>query len=286
VRRAVRHVLEAARPGTPLSVAPATPAWPESVSKTAEMAFTHAVGRPAGWRSAAGAGVLARETHEHGGHGEHVGCGHEHAAPAATRMPPAPPETALRPVGQALGTYLVLEGTEQIVLVDQHALHERVLFEQINARLNRHGNLEVQRLLVPQVVHLGGAATARLLEARELLRTLGWMVEPFGDGALAVSGLPAVLRHPDAEGALGEVAALLEEGTREGLDRAALVSSAVDRLACRAAVMAGDKLAPEEVLALLAQSETLNHAHSCPHGRPTRLTLSKKDLERWFHRTV
>jgi DNA mismatch repair protein MutL len=70
------------------------------------------------------------------------------------------------------------------------------------------------------------------------------------------------------------------------LDRAALVSSAVDRLACRAAVMAGDTLHPEEALALLEQSERLNHAHSCPHGRPTRLTLARKDLEKWFHRTV
>ncbi|MCA9316747.1 MAG: DNA mismatch repair protein MutL, partial [Planctomycetes bacterium] len=77
-----------------------------------------------------------------------------------------------------------------------------------------------------------------------------------------------------------------EAGRKEGLDRAALLSEAVDRLACRSAVMAGDRLAPEEVLALLAQAEALDHAHSCPHGRPTRLTLKRPDLERWFHRTV
>ncbi len=192
----------------------------------------------------------------------------------------------LRPVGQALGTYLVLEGEESLVLVDQHALHERVLFEQINQRLRRQGALEVQRLLVPHVAVLGAADAARLVEEREWLGTLGWEVEAFGEDAVAVQGMPAVLRRPDPDAALREVLELLERSDKEGLDRTALLSEAVDRMACRAAVMANDVLRSEEILALLDEAESLNHSHSCPHGRPTRLVLARGDLERWFHRTV
>ena len=191
----------------------------------------------------------------------------------------------LRPLGQALGTYLILEGRNEVVLVDQHALHERVLYDQINARLREKGALEVQHLLVPKVVHLDAAATARLLEARSWLATLGWLIEPFGEEALAVQGVPAILRRPDPEAALQDVLTVLERGAREGMDRTALLSHTVDSLACRSAVMAGDLLAPEEVLALLEQAEALDHSHSCPHGRPTRLTLRRGDLERWFHRS-
>ena len=216
------------------------------------------------------------------------------AAPTPGGAPAARPEDTslrtagegLRPVAQMLGTYLVLEGDDELVLVDQHALHERVLFDQINARLREEGALEVQRLLVPVVVHVGPAERARLLEEREFLRTLGWEVEPFGEDALSVNGVPALLRRPDPEGALREILDVLERGEKRGLDRTALLSETVDSLACRSAVMAGDVLQPAEVLALLEQAEALNHSHSCPHGRPTRLTMKRADLERWFHRTV
>ncbi len=206
-------------------------------------------------------------------------------------MPPAEAPAAvtvggLRPVGQLLGTYLVLEGAGELVLVDQHALHERVLFDRINERLRQKGNLEVQRMLVPAVVHLEPEDLARLLEAKDLLQTLGWLVEPFGEDAVAVNGVPAVLRRPDPEAALHELLELIARGQREGLDRTNLVSVAVDSLACRSAVMAGDVLHTDEVVALLEQAEALNHSHSCPHGRPTRLTMTRGQLERWFHRTV
>jgi DNA mismatch repair protein MutL len=283
VRRSLRAVLEAAAPGTPIP-ATGTRAGPTplaSLAETVEMVFGRGVGRPA-----QPVGEPGFPSHAHG-----TACLHD--APGASEdasIPPAPPASApkerlpLRPLGQALGTYLVLEGADEVVLIDQHALHERVLFDRINARLERAGELEVQRLLVPSVVTLGASAAALLEQEQDLLRTLGWHVEPFGPGTLAVHGVPAVLRHPDPQAALGEVVEVLEQGKKEGLTRAQLVSGAVDRMACRGAVMAGDRLHPEEVLALMAQAEALNHAHSCPHGRPTRLTLSRIDLERWFHR--
>jgi DNA mismatch repair protein MutL len=270
VRRAVRHALESAAPGVAIPLG--ARGVRASTAEAVEMAFTRGVGRHAHEVVREGGAATASATATCAEHG-----GHEPAARAPER---------LRPLGQALGTYLVFEGEESVVLVDQHALHERVLFDRIHDRLNAAGRLEVQHLLVPSVVSVGAAAAARLAEEKALLETLGWVVEPFGPGTIAVRGLPAVLRRPDPEAALAEALEVIEAGRRDGLDRASLVASAVDRLACRAAVMAGDALHPDEVLSLLEQAEALNHAHSCPHGRPTRLVLSRKDLERWFHRAV
>ena len=297
VRRALRTALEKVRPGlgVPLGEgehAHGHPGVGDRLADSVERAFLAGAGPapmtsergfsfPSGGTPAYARGDAptspATEAYEH------------HASPTAAGAMTEGPRTALeglRPVGQLLGTYLVLEGDDEMVLVDQHALHERVLFDQINERLRQQGNLEVQRMLVPAVVHLEPADLARLVEARDVLQTLGWIVEPFGTDALAVNGVPAVLRRPDPEGALQEMVELLERGQRDGLDRTHLVSEAVDRMACRAAVMAGDTLHEDEVMALLEQAEALNHSHSCPHGRPTRLTMTKNQLERWFHRTV
>jgi len=284
VRRTLRAALEGARPGVPVPVGPdgGGAPWPVAgLAASVEHAFTHGVGeglgvlRPSGsWGTPPG----RERPHDHLP-GE--ACGSDPAAAdggAEARLP-----ERLRPVGQVLGTYLVLEAPDGLVLIDQHALHERILFDRINARLGQ-GALEMQHLLVPAVVHLSSAEVARVEEERALFESLGWEVEPFGTDAVAVQAVPAVLRRPDPEAMLREVLGLLESGRREGLDRTALLSSVVDRLACRAAVMAGDTLHPDEVLALLAQAETLNHAHSCPHGRPTRLRLSRHELERYFHR--
>lgn len=273
VRRAVRAALEAARPGVAVPLPFEKPGVSASTVAAAEFAFTHAVGGHSG-ASFVCEGPSARPCE-----------GHDHPAPTVPVAVPTGKPAGLRPLAQALGTYLLLEAEEGIVVVDQHALHERVLFDEISARLSREGALEVQALLVPMVVDVGPSRARRLEEERDLLRTLGWVVEPFGDGSVAVRACPAVLRRPDPAAVLSEVLELLEAGRRDGLDRAALLSSAVDRMACRAAVMAGDRLHPDEVAALLERAESLNHAHSCPHGRPTRLTLSKRDLERWFHRT-
>ena len=293
VRGRVRRALEAARPGVTVPVGPR--AVPSSTVEAARFAFEGGVGRspfdPAtfdrddrpraagdAWGGAPFPSSVA-ESAPADVHGDACGADHAHAAAG-----PAHREH-LRPLGQALGTYLVFESDEGIVLVDQHALHERVLFDRISARLNAKGRLEVQHLLVPTVVSLSPADAARVDEERALFESLGWIVEAFGEGAVAVRAVPAVLRRPDPEAMLLEVLALLDAGRRDGVDRAGLVSSVVDRMACRGAVMAGDPLDLEEVMSLLEQAEALNHAHSCPHGRPTRLLLRRRELERHFHRS-
>lgn len=280
VSRTLRARLEGAAPGVavPVGTSP-TPtddtggasSVPPSTAHAVEFAFTQAQGRAAGARPPASSPPV--------GESDRVA---DRAVDAVRRTA----GEGLRPIGQLLGTYLVLEGEDEVVLVDQHALHERVLFERFSTRLRDAGSLEVQRLLVPTIVHLDRAEAALLAEETPLLESLGWHVESFGEDAVAIQGMPAVLRRPDPEGVLRDILDALAEGARDGLDRAALLGHTVDRMACRAAVMAGDVLHPDEVIALLEQAEALNHAHSCPHGRPTRLTLSRGQLERWFHRQV
>ncbi len=299
VRRTLRAALERAQPGVAVSLGGgeqhhehAHNASSEAARRAAvEQAFLGGRGRSAD--SPARGFSFAPAAHPEAYAAGHDGAFVRESGPTdgdegslSGRTSTARTASGLRPIGQALGTYLLLEGDGELVLVDQHALHERVLFDRINERLREKGNLEVQRLLVPMVVHLDPADAARLFEERELLQTLGWIVEPFGGDAVAVNGVPAVLRRPDPEAALQELLELLERGRREGLDRTHLVSVAVDSLACRSAVMAGDILHEDEVLALLDQAEALNHSHSCPHGRPTRLTMTNAQLERWFHRSV
>ncbi len=272
VRTTLRRALEAAAPGASVTL----PGGDRHASR--EAAVEHAFQRPPAATHATGwlppAPAPSHDTVR------------EHPPAEAPADEPKGMAGGLRPLAQALGTYLVLEDGDSIVLVDQHALHERVLFDEINDRLREKGQLEVQRLLVPLVVHLEPADVARLFEAQALLQSLGWVIEPFGDDAVAVQGVPAILRRPDPEAALEELLSVFEQGSRDGLDRTHLLEAAVDRMACRAAVMAGDALHEDEVLALLKRAEALNHSHSCPHGRPTRLTLERSHLERWFHRTV
>ncbi len=281
VRSTLRRALEKAAPGMPVTLEDHHPAPADSSRPFDFSPHARAPSWPAPFREP-GAHVAVAPPAPPSGETQE-------ATPLPGETSEVPVRTAgegLRPIAQMLGTYLVLEGEDELVLVDQHALHERVLFDQINARLREAGALEVQRLLVPAVVHVGPAERARLLEERAFLGTLGWEIEPFGEDALSVNGVPALLRRPDPEGALREILDVLERGEKRGLDRTALLSETVDSLACRSAVMAGDVLQPAEVLALLEQAEALNHSHSCPHGRPTRLTMKRADLEKWFHRTV
>ena len=182
---------------------------------------------------------------------------------------------------QIRDTYIVLETAEGITILDQHALHERVLFDRIKARYLA-GEVEVQRFLRPAVVELAPVEMETLLAETEALARVGVLVEEFGRDGVAVHGLPAPVSGADP--------ALLLEGIVERLteDRPAaredLAEHMLASLACRAAVKAGDRLSRAQVADLLESAETLVHAHTCPHGRPTELRISYLSLERHFHR--
>jgi DNA mismatch repair protein MutL len=197
--------------------------------------------------------------------------------------PPAPPPCP-RPLKavQMHDLYLVVEVPEGVLVIDQHALHERVLFEEMKARLGE-GRLSAQRLLVPEPVSLSPAEAARLLEHAEALAELGLEVSDFGGGTVLLRGYPAALGKRAPREVLRAVVDYL--GSKERLPaREVLLNELLSLLACHAAVRAGDRLTPDEVAALVARRELAEDSHHCPHGRPTSLLFTRHELDRQFRR--
>jgi DNA mismatch repair protein MutL len=184
---------------------------------------------------------------------------------------------------QIQSRYIVTESDEGMVVIDQHALHERILYEQIREKVLA-GSVESQRLLVPEPVTLTPAEAAAAAEAKQTLAKLGIEIEPFGGDTILVSSYPAMLaRLNPAEILRSAVEKLLAGGS--GVDRRDLLDELLHMCACKAAVKAGDYLAPEEVAALLEQRHDFRDAHHCPHGRPTALVFTREELDRRFKRT-
>lgn len=189
---------------------------------------------------------------------------------------------ALRPMGQVDLTYIVAEAPDGMYLVDQHAAHERVLYERVLAR-RRTGEVASQPLLEAVVAALTPAQVALAGSEAEALETIGWVLDETDGAALIVRAVPADLHargRADPGRALREYLDRLDAEERlTGPDRVAAT------LACRAAVMAGDRLDAEQQRALLLALEGCETPHSCPHGRPTMLHLSRASLDRSFGRT-
>jgi DNA mismatch repair protein MutL len=191
----------------------------------------------------------------------------------------AKPQAAI----QLHNSYLVAQSDDGLVIIDQHALHERIMYEELLARL-QHGPLESQRLLIPIPVNVSEAQAALLDHVQPLLKRLGIEVAPFGPGSVAVQSFPSFLEKLDPAAFVCE---LLERGEQELLDlhEEEVLHEVLDMMACKAAVKAGDPLTGPEIEALLARRELVERSSNCPHGRPTTLRLSLRDLEKQFKRT-
>lgn len=178
--------------------------------------------------------------------------------------------------------YLVVETADGLTVIDQHALHERVMYEQLRRRV-LEGDVESQRMLVPETVEVSSEEAARLLEHGELLEQLGFAVEEFGKNTLLLAAYPAMLGRTDHARLIRDVAEQLD-GPEKNLSRRDILDKLLHMMACKAAIKAGDRLAPEEIESLLQQRHLIDDAHHCPHGRPTALNLSRTDLDRQFGR--
>jgi DNA mismatch repair protein MutL len=184
---------------------------------------------------------------------------------------------------QVHNRYLVVESDEGIVVIDQHALHERILYEQLRERVLA-GALESQALLVPEPVDLGPAEAACAQENREVLAQLGIEVRPFGGDTFLVGAYPAMLANlPPAEVFRSAIERLLGGG--QAVTPRDLVDSLLHMISCKAAIKAGDRLTPDEIAALLEQRHLARDTHHCPHGRPTALVFTREDLDKQFMRT-
>lgn len=183
---------------------------------------------------------------------------------------------------QVHDSYLIAETDDGMVVIDQHALHERILYEELKDRVER-GGVESQRLLVPEPVELAAVEAEEVLQRRDVLAKLGLEVEPFGDGTVLVASVPVMLRGIAPERLLRDLADHFQGQPLEP-SADAVLEEVLNMVACKAAVKAGQRLSPEEVASLLERRHLAANSHHCPHGRPTALVFTKAELERQFGR--
>ena len=206
--------------------------------------------------------------------------------PASSHAPEARESVSgLRLIGQLLDLYLLCERDGHLVVIDQHAAHERILFGRLAAAYQDR-NVPVQRLLFPATVELAAEQGELLEQRREELARMGMTVADFGDNTYVIKGVPAAISQLDPADILVDTLAALKGSSRGGSGGAlpAAMASLFASLACKAAIKAGNALRPEEMLALLDQMEDSPVFSHCPHGRPVIKTFSRRDIERWFHR--
>lgn len=189
----------------------------------------------------------------------------------------------LQPIGQVLGTYLVCQGPGRMVIIDQHAAHERVTFQTLRTQ-GRSGDLPVQPLLVPLVLHLDPARQAAAHDLQDELLKVGLHIEPVNDSTWQVRACPLALKDAKLETLVLD---LLDE-LRE-LPEATSVQERLDALfscaACHSSVRAKDRLHNDEIRALLQQMDAIDFGAFCPHGRPVFVQFSEGELAKLFHRS-
>lgn len=183
---------------------------------------------------------------------------------------------------QIRDTYIVVETDEGLMLIDQHALHERIMYEYLRRRVLNNA-VESQRMLVPEAVELTPKETALLLEYADVLSQLGLGIQEFGRQTVLVDRYPVMLKKANLPQLVRDLAEQLDQPEKPP-DRRDLLDSLLHMMSCKAAIKAGQRLSPEEIDSLLAQRHLIEDAHHCPHGRPTALVLTENELERQFGR--
>ena len=218
---------------------------------------------------AGGADVQTHDTRTHDAH-----------APAAEPAPDFPLGTAR---GQVHENYIIAQTATGMVIVDQHAAHERLVYEKLKRQMAENG-VAAQALLIPEIVDLSASDCARLLEVAEDLARFGLGIEAFGGSAIAVRETPAILGTVDAKAMvldiLDELADQNESNTLQ-----ARIEAILSRVACHGSIRSGRWMRGEEMNALLREMEATPHSGQCNHGRPTYVELKLSDIERLFGRT-
>ncbi|MEE8276771.1 MAG: DNA mismatch repair endonuclease MutL [Alphaproteobacteria bacterium] len=207
-------------------------------------------------------------------------------APPSAREVTELPAEADYPLGAARAqlheTYIVAQTGDGIVIVDQHAAHERLVYERMKSALE-NGGVARQGLLLPEVVELGEDGAGRLAERAQELAELGLTLEPFGPGAVMVREVPALLGQADVQGLVRDLADELATFD-QALSLKERLEAVCGTMACHGSVRAGRRLDITEMNALLRQMEATPHAGQCSHGRPTYVELKLGDIERLFGR--
>ena len=208
-------------------------------------------------------------------------------APAARAdTPPPEPEATHRPLGaartQVHENYIIAQTETGMVIVDQHAAHERLVYERLKRQMAETG-IAAQALLIPEIVELSPTDATRILDHADQLARLGLAIEPFGGSAVAVRETPAILGTVNAAHLIRDI---LDELADQGdsLLVQAKIEAVLSRMACHGSVRSGRQMRPEEMNALLREMEATPHSGQCNHGRPTYVELKLADIERLFGR--
>ncbi len=197
-----------------------------------------------------------------------------------------PPREHL-PLGAARGqvheNYIIAQTEDGIVIVDQHAAHERLVYEKLKTQMAQNG-VPAQALLIPDVVEMSEGDSARLLDIADDLTRMGLTIDPFGSGAVVVRETPAILGEVNADALLRDI---LDELDDQGEARAVQnrIEAILSRVACHGSIRSGRQMRAEEMNALLREMEATPYSGQCNHGRPTYVELKLSDIERLFGRT-
>ncbi len=205
---------------------------------------------------------------------------------AAPRGDPEDDDAQDFPLGAARAqlheNYIIAQTADGMVIVDQHAAHERLVYERLKAQMAENG-VAAQALLIPEIVEMSDADATRLLEMADDLARVGLGIEAFGGGAVAVRETPAILGAVDARALLLDV---LDELAEEGDSRSVRerIEAVLSRIACHGSIRSGRRMRAEEMNALLREMEATPHSGQCNHGRPTYVELKLADIEKLFGR--
>ena len=198
---------------------------------------------------------------------------------ASRTQAPAPEELPFRIIGVAFKTYILVECGETLLLIDQHAAHERLQYEKLMARASE--GTASQQLLAPIVIHLSAREMAVISDNLELLSEAGYEVEPFGELDIRVRAVPFVMGKAEVRPLFLEMIQSLNQLKAATVDAR---RSEIMQMACKSAVKAGDSLSDSEIAALISDMQRTGAPPTCPHGRPVVKTLTKRDLEKMFKR--
>ena len=196
-------------------------------------------------------------------------------------------ETPDFPLGTARGqvheNYIIAQTATGMVIVDQHAAHERLVYEKLKRQMSENG-VAAQALLIPEIVDLSASDCSRLLDMAEQMAGFGLSIEPFGGNAIAVRETPAILGAVDAKAMILDILdEIVEQNESNSLQ--ARIEAILSRVACHGSIRSGRRMRAEEMNALLREMEATPHSGQCNHGRPTYVELKLSDIERLFGRT-
>lgn len=177
----------------------------------------------------------------------------------------------------AFESYIIAVNKDSVMIIDQHAAHERILYEKLKKE-----KIEIQRLLVPETIELSKKESLLLAENLDKIKTLGLDVEGFGSNTFIIRSIPAILQREDPKGVLLDILTELEKS--QGLSRTKEVERMKTLMACHGAIKASQPLNPEEMENLMEELKGTELSHTCPHGRPTMIKLRLSDLEKLFKR--